>query len=165
MKKLYELPREFAEKWLAALRSGEYQQGRGTLVHMRYKDNTATVGTPEYCCLGVACRIEGIDPEAMVDRGFPEDIMALTVKVPTSIFGPHIDNDTSIPSLGGVLGALNDGNEINTKVKDEEGIDIIINPEEKKYSFEEIADWIEANVELIEVEEPEPTIPDLEYPQ
>lgn len=37
-----------ANKWLAALRSGEYKQGRGTL-HV-CKDNQ-----DEYCCLGVLC--------------------------------------------------------------------------------------------------------------
>jgi hypothetical protein len=37
---------EFYTQWLAALRSGEYQQGKGQL----NCDNT-------YCCLGVACDI------------------------------------------------------------------------------------------------------------
>lgn len=35
---------EIKQKWLTALRSGEYKQGRGNL---HYKD--------EYCCLGVLC--------------------------------------------------------------------------------------------------------------
>ena len=39
------------KKWLAALRSGKYKQGRGAL---RSKNN-------EYCCLGVLCDIHSRD--------------------------------------------------------------------------------------------------------
>ena len=37
---------ESARKWVAALRSGRYAQGRSVL---------RRVGTDEFCCLGVAC--------------------------------------------------------------------------------------------------------------
>lgn len=37
---------ENAKKWIEALRSGRYKQGKG---HLRTKD--------EYCCLGVACEL------------------------------------------------------------------------------------------------------------
>lgn len=40
---------EFKAKWVAALRSGEYRQGKGWL------HNNGT-----YCCLGVACKVVGI---------------------------------------------------------------------------------------------------------
>jgi hypothetical protein len=46
---------EVKKKWLAALRSGKYKQGKYTL---RTEDN-------EFCCLGVLCevaRIEGVIP-------------------------------------------------------------------------------------------------------
>lgn len=46
------LPVEFKEKWVAALRSGEYKQGTGYL-----KNGNC------YCCLGVACVISGIPIE------------------------------------------------------------------------------------------------------
>lgn len=46
--KKYQLPREFATKWVEALRSGKYRQGKG-----RLKNNDS------YCCLGVACEISG----------------------------------------------------------------------------------------------------------
>lgn len=39
------LPQEFKDKWVAALRSGEYKQGTGVL----YNPDTDC-----YCCLGVA---------------------------------------------------------------------------------------------------------------
>lgn len=44
-----------AKKWVAALRSGEYRQGKGALVTEDGK----------YCCLGVACHLyemEGVQP-------------------------------------------------------------------------------------------------------
>jgi hypothetical protein len=56
MRKEYTLPREFAERWVKALRSGEYKQGTGTLGNA--KDG--------YCCIGVACRIAGAPDEALV---------------------------------------------------------------------------------------------------
>ncbi len=43
---------EVKVRWLAALRSGQYQQGKGRL---RSEDN-------EYCCLGVLCDL--LEPEA-----------------------------------------------------------------------------------------------------
>lgn len=52
-------------KWVAALRSGEYQQGRG------YLNRTDDEGT-KYCCLGVLCEIaraEGLE----LDVHFADD--------------------------------------------------------------------------------------------
>lgn len=45
------LPEDFKAKWVAALRSGEYKQGR---LRLHNADNT-------YCCLGVAATICGVD--------------------------------------------------------------------------------------------------------
>jgi len=44
------LPKVFKRKWLKALRSGEYEQGKSVL---RNSKN-------EYCCLGVAAHICGV---------------------------------------------------------------------------------------------------------
>lgn len=41
---------ELREKWVAALRSGEYKQGKGLLRH-----------ADEYCCLGVLCAVAGLE--------------------------------------------------------------------------------------------------------
>lgn len=41
-------------QWLAALRSGEYQQTRGTL------KVTRTDGTSGYCCQGVLAELDGV---------------------------------------------------------------------------------------------------------
>lgn len=48
MKKIYQLPKEFASKWVDALKSGNFKQTKDKL-----KDDCG------YCCLGVACVIEG----------------------------------------------------------------------------------------------------------
>lgn len=48
---------EIKARWVEALRSGRYKQGRGAL---RMKDDT-------YCCLGVLCDL--IDPEGWGDVG------------------------------------------------------------------------------------------------
>jgi hypothetical protein len=42
------LPPAFKQKWIDALRSGKYKQGR-SLLHDPVKST--------YCCLGVACRV------------------------------------------------------------------------------------------------------------
>lgn len=43
---------EFKTKWLAALRSGDFEQGRDFLA-----------GYGKFCCLGVGCVVLGIGPE------------------------------------------------------------------------------------------------------
>jgi len=42
------------EKWIEALRSGEYKQGQEALLNV-YED------TKEYCCLGVLCELYAIE--------------------------------------------------------------------------------------------------------
>lgn len=44
------LPEDFKKKWIEALRSGKYTQGK---FFLQSTNNT-------YCCLGVACRVAGI---------------------------------------------------------------------------------------------------------
>lgn len=59
------LPQEFKEKWVAALKSGDYKQGKMRLHNQ--EENT-------YCCLGVLCAITGV--ESSRDEyiwGFPEE--------------------------------------------------------------------------------------------
>lgn len=41
---------EFYTKWVAALRSGDYEQAQGTL----------SVNYESFCCLGVACEVAGV---------------------------------------------------------------------------------------------------------
>jgi hypothetical protein len=54
---------EVKTKWVAALRSGEYKQGRGLLRN----------GAGQYCCLGVLCEIQGV-PRAKAGFQFDGDV-------------------------------------------------------------------------------------------
>lgn len=56
--KKYQLPKEFAQKWIKALRSGEYGQIR----------NKLSSGDGDYCCLGVACKIIGISDAEILEH-------------------------------------------------------------------------------------------------
>ena len=56
--KTFRLPIEFANKWIAALKSGSFKQGSGRL----FSVNT-------YCCIGVAGHICGVPDEMMDDKG------------------------------------------------------------------------------------------------
>lgn len=44
---------DFNRKWIEALRSGYYKQGKFSLCFSLFVDNY-------YCCLGVACKISGV---------------------------------------------------------------------------------------------------------
>jgi hypothetical protein len=45
------MKKEVAKKWIQALRSGKYKQGKGFLKHYNNKNE------PRYCCLGVLCEL------------------------------------------------------------------------------------------------------------
>lgn len=112
------LPKEFKDKWIAALRSGEYEQGAMALC---YPDKKS------YCCLGVAYNVfMGYDPydttsgyidgktrEQAIEQGFPEILTGTGSK---NVIVNH-------------LAKMNDGVGL-----------------EGSKSFSEIADYIEANL-------------------
>lgn len=113
------LPEDFKKRWVEALRSGEYKQGENTLL----RDG-------KFCCLGVACVVAGVqDINSVCSYGFIEFDPANkpeVLKVPDILRG-----DTPVTN---VLASLNDG-------RDEQGTS-----EDKKKSFNEIADYIEKNL-------------------
>jgi len=53
---------DIKQRWLTALRSGEYQQGQGALRRRKQE------GPDELCCLGVLCEI------AVADQVIPEPV-------------------------------------------------------------------------------------------
>ena len=61
---LVKLKAAVKRKWLAALRSGEYEQGANYL----YWDSAS--GGKRYCCLGVLGAVCGVLPEAMDGQSF-----------------------------------------------------------------------------------------------
>lgn len=56
------LPEDFKQKWVAALRSGEYKQGKYVL-YCRAIDS--------FCCIGVAGKIKGVSLEEMEGKSNP----------------------------------------------------------------------------------------------
>lgn len=116
--KIYQLPKEFAQKWIEALRSGEYVQGREKLYSSKHGS---------YCCLGVCCKLVGFEDfgEAhyIQEGDFYYNLKRIPNGIPTELIGTVGNND-----LIRNLVALND---------------------DDKYTFPEIADWIEANIEFI----------------
>jgi hypothetical protein len=90
----FTLSRDAKAKWLKALRSGRYKQGRGTL----YCGNTKS-----FCCLGVLCVTQGVKLSDIEGEDFPLG------------FGLRESPDSWRVSTGGympTLSALNDEKEL-----------------------------------------------------
>lgn len=122
-------------KWIAALRSGEYAQAQGIL---RSTDDT-------FCCLGVLCEVavaEGVLPPAEKSRsGYwrygsstcnPPRLMArdwagFSDEEMFDVRGPN-EHHGDEPSYGAAVESLMHLNDV------------------RGMSFDEIADWIEANL-------------------
>lgn len=128
--KQYTLPKEFAQKWIAALRSGEYKQGRGYLFNQElYGYTEAQPEQPHYCCLGVACIVGG----ATIDEIRYKEVIdeeSINIYVPKQLIGNPCESMRNPNPLIKILTEMND--EINGE-----------------FTFSVIADWIENNIEFI----------------
>lgn len=129
------MDQETKERWVAALRSGEYEQGQQYLIQEKED------GSRQYCCLGVLC---SISPDVTIDTAGEEDredynednkiLYVVHEGVRNSVYLPErfsmnvgIDRGTEQK-----LASMNDG----------EG-----DPQhETPQTFAQIADWIEANL-------------------
>lgn len=138
----FKLPREFAEKWIEALESGEYKQGNGMLAI------DTELGEKQYCCLGVACRI--VNPEIkLTNIGYPNDIRGEMIGLLPDVL---LDSSLSF-TLPKVLSLLND-NQIGVLSSFIRDCDLKVILDENKlyrqgaYSFKEIAQFIRDNVEF-----------------
>lgn len=125
MENKYTLPAHFAKKWVEALRSGKYKQGQEML--MRYNEGG-------YCCLGLACEIAGIKIESGYAYSFPFDLLK--------------KKEISIDSLPAILqedcfgtykADLSVEEQVNFNCK-------LAKLNDTGHTFQQIADWIEANV-------------------
>lgn len=109
---------DIKEKWLEALRSGRYQQGR-------YRLCTDKAGKLTHCCLGVLCEVMGLESEEVPGgRGYVMDGRPRGLRPPDAVLAELGITDDHLDELVG----MNDG-------LDQPGCD-----------FEEIADYIEENL-------------------
>lgn len=121
------LPKAFKTKWLKALRSGDYVQGRGALVNST-KDEEGQEWITGYCCLGVAADVCGVPFEELKGKLYPSTIKkSEKAKIPDIL----LKNPAS-GSLVEVLSEKNDGEIKAGRMRRE--------------SFKQIANWIERNL-------------------
>jgi hypothetical protein len=115
---------ELRNRWIAALRSGRYAQGKG---YLRQDDMD---GVARYCCLGVLCEVAGIEwvtPGNVTTDDDDYGYMGATEWAPSFLGLPQPDDvDSGKMTDQSLLANMNDTNA----------------------SFTEIADWIEANISV-----------------
>ncbi len=120
---IYKLDPELKSKWLKALRSGKYMQGRGRLCSL-YR------GISTYCCLGVLADV--IDPKDWESFLVHNSWKHMTTSLSSS---SDIDKNT-----------YNVLKQVSTNsLKTVENHLIFMNDSQGK-TFPEIADWIEQNL-------------------
>lgn len=160
MSKPFKLPRPFAEKWLEALRGGEFHQTKDQLVtwHDHMDSVVDTKYANEYCCLGVAIAMYGFPPTLMAGNELPRDICGVD-NFPKEI--PEILLEGIEESIVEILTKLNDGmnrTDMLDKMKLIPGLQFPYMPDgsssdlSREYSFKQIAEFIELNCEFIDEE-------------
>lgn len=130
---LTKLDPQFKSNWVNALRSGKYIQGTGLLVNIPDEDSKLPI---THCCLGVAGAICGISAEELETGEILNDLNK-------SSFPEHLVDFWNNCNLQSHLASMNDGEIL---VKDRDMLVPTSRPIFKKYSFLEIADWIEKNL-------------------
>lgn len=83
-------------KWLKALRSGKYKQGRGALCQIDKK------GTESFCCLGVLCDLYNKEQKRNKKRGLRIE----TISSESSIVGILVPKPVSIKRYNDMDGTL-----------------------------------------------------------
>jgi hypothetical protein len=116
------MDKELKVKWLAALRSGDYPQGQGTLR-----------STEGFCCLGVLCDV--IDPNGW-ELGLPHASTYADTSVrwtdPESGERDRVELPRSVASRAG----------LPLQIADK----LVEFNDEDNWTFSTIADWIEKNL-------------------
>ena len=120
---------ELKTKWLAALRSGEYQQARAALI--KFDDENQ----PSYCCLGLLEVIAGDCPMPLDKLGDYTDELGYSPAVEDSNF------DFSHPEYGSERG-------LSIEIRDQlaqlnDGVNDV-----KPLTFAELADHIESRKDI-----------------
>lgn len=121
------MPKRLKNKWVKALRSGEYGQTQGTLCD----------GNGNFCCLGV---LEHIVLDGKVEHSPGRHTGTGYKGIPSRTFYDYADIE--------VDGYLTDDKTLAHLVDMNDAIkDLPSGREKPAYNFKAIADWIEENVE------------------
>jgi hypothetical protein len=130
---------ESVQKWVKALRSGEYKQGDKRLCKVG-KD-----GEPNsYCCLGVACEL--------FEEEFPDKLNRVEHNINgIVVYHKYIIGEeewsVSLPPVVQEWLGLKD--EYGTYKKEDAFFSLMRYNDETKYTFDQIADLIEKDYELM----------------
>lgn len=141
---------ELKSRWLAALRSGRYAQGRGYL-----KCRGAPEDSPDgkyehkpsegfyFCCLGVLCEVEQVPSNQIGEGHWDFPVWEFSWSGEWQEGAPRIDKEfSSLPPVArGEWGLSN--STVNELIRLNDGG---LHGMEGAKSFEQIADWIEANL-------------------
>lgn len=117
--------KEFTKRWIKALRSGEYQQGKDLLYEPQ---------TNKFCCLGVACIELGFSKEKIAKLQVPSDLK----------FPQEQDNYAVYLTILEDLAHLNDG--ADSKFMQHDIFKKYNKGKNKPLSFKEIADLLEEEI-------------------
>lgn len=120
------MKKDIADRWVAALRSGEYKQGRGVLKEGGY-------GATKHCCLGVLCELHSKETNTPWDEG--EEYLEEAITLPDEVIKwAGMNNELRVPYEKHycMLAELNDGHE-----------------DLERLSFPQIADLIEQNSDTL----------------
>ena len=139
-------------KWLKALRSGKYKQGRGTLCQTDKKGNES------FCCLGVLCDLYQKEQKRNKKRGlkvetFSGEVSTFSILMPKpASIKSYDDCDGTLPSKVIKWAGFQEYNSVGEFLYDKEGKtpveltnlnDGIPIQKVKRHSFAKIADIIE----------------------
>ena len=155
--KKFKLPKEFAEKWIEALKSEKYQQGYSSLasVEENWDDDNGvpSVSDCKFCCLGIAAMIS---ENSLLDL---LEVEYLYIKkkytgIPKELVTIESGEDNLLVQI---LSLLNDGLSDSNYVQDikNEGYNFktdldlhFTKHSEIQFGFNQIVEFIEDNVEL-----------------
>lgn len=122
---------ELKTKWVAALRSGEYTQGRGYLYHPL---------TNSFCCLGVLCAVAGLGLGEIESLGKETDQEGFRL-------GWNDEDGDGYESIGDHYGIHSSTRADLMRMNDGKG-DPAVKPIKNQRTFAEIADFIEKTKDI-----------------
>lgn len=129
---------ELHRKWIEALRSGEYKQGSGQYCSRSYD------GTDSYCCLGVLADVAGIEKKytgtgVVWEDGFDEKGERIW-----TYCSPNVELVQEKMKLHSHMGYPNDVADVYA---------LWVLNDDRKWTFAEIADYLEQNIDQYVVKE------------